>query len=175
MTGIRKCEDRDFEKIFQIINEAAQAYKGVIPADRWKEPYMSRTELEEEVRDGVNFWGYELDGKLVGVIGVQDLKDVTLIRHAYVRRENQRQGIGNKLLSHLVSQAKRPVLIGTWADAAWAIQFYTRNGFSQVPRPTKEILLRKYWSIPERQVETSVVLADKKWTKSNPELARGKS
>ena len=175
MTGIRKCTDKDFEKIFQIINEAAQAYKGVIPADRWKEPYMPRTELEKEIRDGVNFWGYELDGKLVGVMGIQHVKDVTLIRHSYVRRENQNRGIGNKLLTNLLSQTLRPVLIGTWADAAWAIQFYTRSGFSQVPRSTKEILLRKYWSIPERQVETSVVLADEKWTKSNPELPRAKS
>ena len=175
MTGIRKCTDKDFEKIFQIINKAAQAYKSVIPADRWRELYMPRTELEKEIRDGVNFWGYELEGKLVGVMGIQDMKDVTLIRHSYVRKENQNRGIGHKLLSNLLTRTQRPVLIGTWADAAWAIRFYPRNGFRQVPRETKEILLRTYWAIPERQVETSVVLADEKWTRSNPELARGKS
>ena len=163
MTGIRRCIDEDFETIWLIINEAAQVYKGVIPADRWKEPYMSRSELEHEIRDGVRFWGYEEDGSLLGVMGIQDLVDVALIRHAYVRTGNQNQGIGSKLLAHLHGQAKKPVLVGTWAAATWAIRFYERHGFKLVTRETKERLLRKYWSIPERQVETSVVLVDHKW------------
>jgi N-acetylglutamate synthase-like GNAT family acetyltransferase len=162
-TGIRRCLDKDFEAIYLIINEAAEVYKGVIPADRWKEPYMSRTELEREIRDGVRFWGYEHDGNLVGVMGVQDLEDVSLIRHAYVRKANQNQGIGKMLLSHLCSKTRRPVLVGTWAAATWAIRFYEMHGFKQVTTETKDRLLRKYWSIPERQVETSVVLADNKW------------
>ena len=163
MTGIRRCVDEDFETIWLIINEAAQVYKGVIPADRWKEPYMSRSELEHEIRDGVRFWGYEEDGSLLGVMGIQDLVDVALIRHAYVRTGNQNQGIGSKLLAHLHGQAKKPVLVGTWAAATWAIRFYERHGFKLVTRETKDRLLRKYWSIPERQVETSVVLVDHKW------------
>lgn len=163
MTGIRRCVDEDFETIWLIINEAAQVYKGVIPADRWKEPYMSRSELEQEIRDGVRFWGYEDEGSLLGVMGIQDLVDVALIRHAYVRALNQNQGIGSKLLAHLHGQAKKPVLVGTWAAATWAIRFYERHGFKLVTRETKDRLLRKYWSIPERQVETSVVLVDHKW------------
>jgi len=155
--------DEDLETIWLIINEAAQVYKGVIPADRWKEPYMSRSELEHEIRDGVRFWGYEDEGSLLGVMGTQDLEDVALIRHAYVRTGNQNQGIGSKLLVHLHGQAKKPVLVGTWAAATWAIRFYERHGFKLVTSETKDRLLRKYWSIPERQVETSVVLSDKKW------------
>jgi len=163
LTGIRRCVDEDFETIWLIINEAAQVYKGVIPADRWKEPYMSRSELEQEIRDGVRFWGYEDEGSLLGVMGIQDLVDVALIRHAYVRALNQNQGIGSKLLAHLHGQAKKPVLVGTWAAATWAIRFYERHGFKLVTSETKDRLLRKYWSIPERQVETSVVLVDHKW------------
>ena len=164
MIGIRRCLDGDFETICLIINEAAQVYKGVIPADRWKEPYMSKVELEREIRDGVRFWGYEEDGNLVAVMGIQDLENVSLIRHAYVRKRNQNQGIGKRLLSHLCSQASSPVLVGTWAAATWAIRFYEKHGFKQVSRETKDRLLREYWSIPERQVETSVVLVDDKWT-----------
>ena len=163
MTGIRRCLDEDFETICLIINEAAQVYKGVIPSDRWKEPYMSRAELDHEIRDGVRFWGFEEDGTLVGVMGIQDLEDVSLIRHAYVRKAKQRQEIGKKLLSHLCGQATKPVLVGTWAAATWAIRFYERHGFKQLTSDDKDRLLRKYWSIPERQVETSVVLADQKW------------
>ena len=163
MVGIRRCVDEDFETIWLIINEASQVYRGVIPLDRWKEPYMSKTELEHEIRDGVSFWGYEVDGKLAGVMGIQDLEEVSLIRHAYVRRANQNQGIGSKLLFHLHGQTAKPVLVGTWAAANWAIRFYERHGFKLVTRETKDRLLRKYWSIPERQVETSVVLADHKW------------
>ena len=163
MSGIRRCLDKDFETIWIIINEAAQVYKGVIPADRWKEPYMSKTELEHEIRDGVRFWGYEENGNIVGVMGIQDLGDVSLIRHAYVRKTKQNQGIGKKLLAHLCAQATRPVLVGTWSAATWAIRFYEKHGFKQVTKETKDRLLRRYWSIPERQVETSVVLADDKW------------
>ena len=166
MSRIRRCLDEDFETIFLVINEAAQIYKGVIPADRWKEPYMSKTELEHEIRDGVRFWGYEENGNIVGVMGIQDLGDVSLIRHAYVRKTKQNQGIGKKLLVHLCGQATRPVLVGTWAAATWAIRFYEKHGFKQVTKETKDRLLRTYWSIPERQVETSVVLADDKWQKN---------
>jgi N-acetylglutamate synthase-like GNAT family acetyltransferase len=167
LTGIRQCLDEDFETICLVINEAAQVYKGVIPVDRWKEPYMSRAELEKEIRDGVRFWGYENNRNLLGVMGMQDLEDVSLIRHAYVRKANQNQGIGKKLLSHLCGQATRPVLVGTWAAATWAIRFYEGHGFKQVTSETKDRLLRKYWSIPERQIETSVVLANGKWAEQH--------
>jgi N-acetylglutamate synthase-like GNAT family acetyltransferase len=167
LTGIRRCLDEDFETICLVINEAAQVYNGVIPVDRWKEPYISRTELEKEIRDGVRFWGYEDNGNLVGVMGMQDLEDVSLIRHAYVRKANQNQGIGKKLLSHLCGQTTRPVLVGTWAAATWAIRFYEGHGFKQVTSETKDRLLRKYWSIPERQIETSVVLANGKWAEQH--------
>ena len=128
---------------------------------------MSRDELQREIHDGVRFWGYEENGELVGVMGIQDVADVSLIRHAYVRKSKQNQGIGRKLLSDLHNQTSRPMLVGTWADATWAIHFYEKHGFQQVTRETKDRLLRKYWSIPERQVETSVVLADKKWIRQN--------
>ena len=160
---IRKCDNNDFEAIYAIINEAAEAYKGVIPADRWKVPYMPREELKHEIDDNVIFWGYEEDGELIGVMGIQDVKDVTLIRHAYVRTNRQNQGIGKKLLSKLLTQTNRAVLIGTWADAVWAIGFYQKHGFRLVSQDEKNRLLKKYWSIPERQIETSVVLADQKW------------
>ncbi len=160
---IRPCDNTEFEMIYEIINDAARAYKGVIPADCWKEPYMSKDELRHEVDEGVVFWGYEEDGELVGVMGIQHVQDVTLIRHAYVRTAKQNRGIGRRLLSHLREQTTRPILIGTWADAAWAIRFYERYGFRLVSSEEKGRLLRKYWSIPERQIETSVVLADQKW------------
>jgi GNAT superfamily N-acetyltransferase len=157
---IRKCDNADFEVVCAVINDGAQAYKGVIPADRWHEPYMSEGELRQEMSDGVMFWGYEEGGELIGVMGIQHVKDVTLIRHAYVRTGRQRHGIGGRLLLHLMHLTNRPVLIGTWADAFWAIRFYEKNGFKMVNREEKNRLLRQYWSIPERQVETSVVLAD---------------
>jgi N-acetylglutamate synthase-like GNAT family acetyltransferase len=160
---IRQCDDSEFEMIYEIINDAAQAYEGIIPADRWKEPYMSKSELRHEIDAGVIFWGYEKDGALVGVTGIQHVQDVTLIRHAYVRMAKRNQGIGGKLLSHLREQTTRPILIGTWADAVWAIRFYEKHGFRLVSSEEKERLLRKYWSVPERQIETSVVLADQKW------------
>jgi N-acetylglutamate synthase-like GNAT family acetyltransferase len=163
---IRPCDDNDLEAICAIVNEAAEAYRGVIPADRWKEPYMPRQELRHEIDSGVVFWGYEEDGQLAGVMGIQDVQDVTLIRHAYVRTASQGRGIGGKLLNHLLGQARRPVLIGTWAAAVWAIGFYQGHGFRLVTPAQKDLLLKKYWSIPDRQVETSVVLADENWPAS---------
>jgi GNAT superfamily N-acetyltransferase len=157
---IRSCDARDFEQIFQIINDGAQAYKGIIPADRWTEPYMSRDKLRHEIADGIAFWGFEEEGALAGVMGLQDVQDVTLIRHAYVRTASRNQGIGGKLLSHLRTITARPVLIGTWADAVWAIAFYEKHGFHVVDPQEKDRLLKKYWNIPDRQVETSVVLAE---------------
>jgi GNAT superfamily N-acetyltransferase len=160
---IRQCEERDFEVIWAIINDGAQAYKGTIPADRWTEPYMSREKLRGEIDDGVVFWGYEEGGELAGVMGIQEVRDVTLIRHAYVRTRSQKRGIGGRLLSHLREMASRRILIGTWADAVWAIQFYERHGFQLVGGEEKDQLLKRYWTIPERQIATSVVLADATW------------
>ena len=160
---IRQCEPDEFEKIYEVINDAAARYKGVIPSDRWKEPYMSREELQQEIDDGVVFWGYYDGDQLLGVMGIQPVKDVTLIRHAYVRTARQNQGIATKLLSHLRKEATRPILIGTWAAAVWAIRFYEKHGFKLVSPEEKDRLLRKYWSIPERQISTSVVLAEEKW------------
>ena len=160
---IRRCDDRDFESIWTIINDGAQAYRGTIPEDRWTEPYMSKEKLQHEIDDGVVFWGYEDAGVLVGVMGLQQVRDVTLIRHAYVRTSSQKQGVGAHLLSHLRLLAKGPVLIGTWTDAVWAIRFYERHGFHMVSTKEKDRLLKQYWKIPERQIETSVVLADRKW------------
>lgn len=158
---IRRCMEGDFEALYTIINDAAGAYRGVIPPDRWKEPYMPNDEILHEIRDGVMFWGYEEDGLLVGVMGIQNVLDVTLIRHAYVRTAKRNSGIGGKLLTFLLEQTERPVLIGTWADAVWAVRFYQKHGFRLVTPEEKNILLKKYWSIPDRQVETSVVLAQK--------------
>jgi N-acetylglutamate synthase-like GNAT family acetyltransferase len=158
---IRQCAEKDFVAIFEIINEAAVVYKGVIPRDLWHEPYMSGEELRGEIEDGVVFWGAEKAGGLVGVMGIQDKGDVTLIRHSYVRRDCQRLGIGTELLKHLEKETNKPVLIGTWADARWAISFYEKNGYTLVSEQEKNRLLGKYWSIPVRQVQTSVVLAGK--------------
>jgi GNAT superfamily N-acetyltransferase len=157
---IRQCSPNDFEAIYTVINDAAEAYKGVIPEDRWNTPYMPRDELQHEIDEGVLFWGYEDGGELVGVMGIQDVKDVTLIRHSYVRTARQSEGIGGRLLSELREKTDRPVLIGTWADAAWAIRFYERHGFRLVSSEEKDRLLKTYWSIPQRQIETSVVLTD---------------
>ncbi|MGA2617156.1 MAG: GNAT family N-acetyltransferase [Thermoguttaceae bacterium] len=156
---MRPCNDADFDTIVSIINEAAEAYRDVIPADRWHEPYMSREELRHEIHSGVRFWGWQAAGELVGVMGIQDVQDVTLIRHAYVRTAKRNQGIGGNLLCRLRELTNRPVLIGTWAAATWAIRFYQKHGFRLVTPEEKNRLLKKYWSIPERQVETSVVLA----------------
>jgi N-acetylglutamate synthase-like GNAT family acetyltransferase len=169
-SAIRPCTPDDFESIYAIINDAARAYRGVIPPDRYHEPYMPREELREAIRSGVVFWGCEEpgptpgeDGDLVGVMGIQEVQDVTLIRHAYVRTDRRQRGIGGKLLAHLRAQTRRPVLIGTWADAAWAIRFYEKHGFHLVSTDEKTRLLRRYWGISQRQIETSVVLADAKW------------
>ncbi|OGP87676.1 MAG: GNAT family N-acetyltransferase [Deltaproteobacteria bacterium RBG_19FT_COMBO_43_11] len=158
---IRKCTEKDFDDIFEIINDAAQAYKGIIPADRWHEPYMSRQHLQQEIEAGIIFWAWEEEGILEGVMGIQDKGDVTLIRHAYVRTYKRNQGIGTKVLVFLESLTQNPILIGTWADATWAVTFYQKNGYRLVSTDEKNLLLKKYWNIPERQVETSVVLADK--------------
>jgi GNAT superfamily N-acetyltransferase len=164
---IRRLREGDFEEIYAIVNDAAAAYRGVIPADRWTDPYMPRDELREEIAAGVVFWGYEEDGALAGVMGVQPVQDVTLIRHAYVRRISQRRGIGVALLASLLAQTDRPVLIGTWSDADWAIRFYEKQGFQLVSPEEKDRLLRTYWTIDERQIETSVVLADPGWFDSD--------
>jgi len=163
---IRRCRNNESEAIYTIINEASRAYKGVIPADRWKEPYMSRDELRQEMEHGVVFWGYEENGELVGVMGIQHVQDVTLIRHAYVSTSKRGRGIGERLLTALRDQSTRPMLVGTWADAVWAIHFYEKHGFRLVSSQEKDRLLRRYWSIPERQIQTSVVLADKNWFES---------
>jgi GNAT superfamily N-acetyltransferase len=160
---IRQCDEWDFELIWAIINDGASVYKGVIPEDRWTEPYMAREQLRREIHEGVVFWGFEENGALAGVMGLQRVQDVTLIRHAYVRGGNQGRGIGTLLLSHLRTLTSEPVLIGTWADAVWAIRFYEKNGFRVVAPEQKLRLLRKYWTVPDRQIETSVVLADSTW------------
>ncbi len=155
---IRKCLAAEFESVHFLINDAALAYRGVIPADCWKEPYMSRSELHQEMDHGVVFWGYEIESELIGVMGIQQIQDVTLIRHAYVLTAHRKQGIGGKLLSHLLAQSARPILVGTWADAVWAIHFYEKHGFTQVTVEEKDRLLRKYWSVAEKQIRSSVVL-----------------
>jgi N-acetylglutamate synthase-like GNAT family acetyltransferase len=160
---IRQCTSDDFTDIHTIINDAASAYKGVIPADRWHEPYMSREYLKHELDSGVVFWGVEGNGILCGVMGIQPVKDVTLIRHAYVRTAQRSKGIGGQLLAHLKTLTQGPALVGTWKAAAWAIRFYEKHGFRLVSMDEKDRLLKTYWSIPERQTETSVVLADEKW------------
>jgi len=149
----------DFDAILKVINDAAQAYRGVIPDDRWEEPYMSAEELQGEIEAGIRFFGWLEGGHLSGVTGIQAIKDTTLIRHAYVLPGYQRQGIGTKLLEYLISLAETPeIMVGTWADATWAIRFYEKHGFKLVSPREKDRLLRTYWNIPERQVETSVVL-----------------
>ena len=161
MPIIRQCNSADLQEIYAIINTAALAYKGVIPADCWKEPYMPEDELRHEITRGVEFWGYEEAGKLSGVMGMQPVMDVTLFRHAYIRPDRQRQGIGKLLLQTLRERAHSPILIGTWSAASWAIRFYEKHDFVMVTQGEKDRLLRKYWTISERQIETSVVLAEK--------------
>jgi GNAT superfamily N-acetyltransferase len=156
---IRSLLPSDFDAILKVIDDAAQAHKGVIPDDRWKEPYMSAEELKEEIEGGVRFFGWIECGHLLGVTGIQALKDTTLIRHAYVLPRYQRQRIGTKLLEYLIGLAEtQDILVGTWVDAAWAIQFYEKHGFKMVSSRERDRLLRTYWNIPERQIETSVVL-----------------
>jgi GNAT superfamily N-acetyltransferase len=158
-TMISKLQPNEFKAILHVVNDAAEAYRGVIPADRWQEPYMSTEELKIEIESGVEFYGWVENDTLVAVMGIQLVNDVTLLRHAYVLTNRQRRGIGEKLLNHLVSNAQTSkVLVGTWEAAKWAIRFYEKHGFKLVPREEKDRLLRKYWNIPERQIETSVVL-----------------
>ena len=160
---IRKSVKGDSPAMSAIINDAAQAYRGVIPADRWHEPYMPADELAKEIAAGVVFWVAEEDGRLAGVMGIQDKGDVALVRHAYVAPSTQRSGVGTQLLQHVEGLVDKPILIGTWAAASWAIDFYKRNGFTVVSSGDKDRLLRTYWSIPARQIETSVVLASRRW------------
>jgi len=165
---IRRSEEGDLEAIWAIVNDGAIAYKGIIPSDRRHEPYMTREELRREIDDGVTFWGFEADGELAGVMGIQPVEDVTLIRHAYVRTAHQKQGIGARLLAHLIEMTEGPLLVGTWRDASWAIHFYEGHGFTMLPDDVYQIVIRRYWKIPLRQIETSVVLADRKWMNLNP-------
>ncbi len=168
---IRRCADQDFASIQEVINDAAIAYKGIIPKDRWHEPYMTAEHLEREIADGVVFWGFEDEGELVGIMGIQPVDDVELIRHAYVRTARRRGGIGGKLLRYLEGQIENPLLVGTWAAAGWAIRFYERHGFSPIASVAeKDRLLRTYWSIPARQIETSVVLANAAWFARKPRI-----
>jgi N-acetylglutamate synthase-like GNAT family acetyltransferase len=160
---IRKSVATDSPAILSIINDAARAYRGVIPADRWHDPYMPASELDKEISDGVQFWVAEQGRGIAGLMGVQDKGEVTLVRHAYVASTAQRSGIGTKLLRHLECLVDKPILIGTWAAASWAIEFYQRNGFTLVDSEEKDRLLRTYWSIPARQIETSVVLANNRF------------
>jgi GNAT superfamily N-acetyltransferase len=157
--SIRLCGADDRVAILAIVNAAAEAYRGVIPADRWHEPYMPADELDGEIASGVAFWGYEAGGELVGIMGIQPMTDVDLIRHAYVAPAGQRQGVGGALLEHLPRSTTRPLLVGTWAAADWAIRFYRRHGFELASPQLTSQLLERYWAIPDRQIETSVVLA----------------
>lgn len=172
---IREGAAGDFEAILAIVNDAAQAYRGVIPDDCWHEPYMPADDLANEIASGVKFWVLEDSHRLVGVMGIQDKGDVALVRHAYTATAVQRRGIGTKLLRHVETLVGKPVLIGTWAAASWAIEFYQRNGFRVVTESDKNRLLRTYWSIPARQIETSVVLADGQWLQQNTQLLRAPS
>ena len=162
---IRKCRNSDFDTIYVIINESSQSYKGVIPSEYWKEPYMSKNELKREIDEGVEFFGYEVDGKLVGVMGIQHKQDITLIRHAYVCTSKQNRGIGGKLLSYLQELTTEPILIATWSSATRAIQFYKKHGFQLLFQEEGDRLQRKYWSTPEHKIKASVVFADQKWFK----------
>ena len=163
---IRRGTDEDFEEIFNIINDAAMAYKGVIPPDRWHEPYMTKEELQTQIEDGVKFCCYVNDNEIIGVMGIQDEKEVELIRHAYVRTKQRSKGIGTLLLLELMRGSTKPILIGTWKAADWAISFYEKHGFRLVDEEEKNRLLKKYWAIPVRQIEPSVVLVDEKYKKA---------
>jgi GNAT superfamily N-acetyltransferase len=160
MSTIRLCHEEERRDIQAIVNAAAEAYRGAIPDDCWQEPYMNLRELDREIAAGVAFWGYEADGAVIGVMGIQSVDDVALIRHAYVLPSSQRQGVGGALLLHLRRLTARRMLVGTWAAADWAIGFYRRNGFALVSPERKTALLKTYWTIPDRQIETSVVLAN---------------
>jgi N-acetylglutamate synthase-like GNAT family acetyltransferase len=170
-SGIRRSGEGDFTAILAIINDAARAYRDVIPPDRWHEPYMPAEELTRELGSGgVEFWVAEEDGEVRGVMGMQDKGDVALVRHAYVASNIQRIGLGTRLLRHVESCTDKPILIGTWAAASWAIEFYRRNGYTLVDDEQKDRLLRRYWSIPARQIETSVVLANARWLRGQASI-----
>jgi len=171
MALIRKSGEANLAAVLAIVNAAAQAYRGVIPADQWREPYMPLDELEKAILDGVIFWVAEGAGRLVAVMGIQDKGEVALVRHAYVTPSLQRTGVGTSLLRYVQGLTSKPVLIGTWADALWAIEFYRKNGFTLVPNTDKDSLIRRYWSIPAGQAETSVVLADRRWMDANQRTA----
>ena len=158
-SSVRPCRDDERSAILAIVNAAAEAYRDVIPADRWRVPYMPPGELDAEIAAGVAFWGCEADGELAGIMGIQPVRDVELIRHAYVSPASQGRGVGGALLEQLTRRSTRPMLVGTWAAAEWAIRFYRRHGFEPVSTERKTELLQTYWTIPERQIETSVVLA----------------
>ncbi len=162
---IRPATESDFDDILQIINDAATAYKGIIPSDRWHEPYMSKHELEIQIKEGVSFICYEDDGQVTGVMGFQDKIDVNLVRHAYVKTVERNKGIGSILIRELVKESNKPLLIGTWKAASWAIKFYQNHGFVLASEDDKNRLLKKYWNIPERQIETSVVLVERHYLK----------
>ncbi len=164
---VRRSRDDERGEVLAIVNSAAEAYRGVIPDDRWREPYMAASELEREVAAGVEFWVYETDGVLAGAMGMQPVRDVDLIRHAYVRPDHQRSGVGGALLRHLRGLSTRRMLVGTWAAAEWAVRFYRLHGFELVPAEQTPSLLKTYWTVPDRQIETSVVLA-------NPPIERGR-
>jgi N-acetylglutamate synthase-like GNAT family acetyltransferase len=163
---IRLSVDEDYPAMLVIINDAANAYRRVIPTDRWQEPYMPADELAKEIADGVVFWVAEQEGRLSAVMGIQDKGDVALVRHAYVAPTTQRAGVGTTMLHHLEKLTDKPILIGTWASASWALEFYKRNGFTLLPSGESSRLLKTYWSIPARQIETSVVLANGRWMES---------
>jgi GNAT superfamily N-acetyltransferase len=156
---IRPCREEEAETMLAIINSAAEAYRGAIPADCWHKPFMPAAELRSDIAAGITFVGYEVDGVVAGVMGIQPVRNVDLIRHAYVLPAYQGHGVGSALLAYLRAQSHRQILIGTWAAATWAVRFYERRGFLLVPEATKALLLRTYWTVSERQIETSVVLA----------------
>ena len=157
---ISDCADADFDLVLGVINDGAEAYRGIIPADRWHDPYMTRQDLTDEIVAGVAFRGqFDAEAGLVGVMGAQPVQDVILIRHAYIKTAWQRKGIGAELIRDLLSRVDRSVLVGTWAAAVWAIAFYEKHGFELVSEEEKNRLLQTYWSIPARQIETSVVLS----------------
>ena len=161
---IRLCTNADVRKILSAINDAAEAYRGIIPKDRWHDPYMRLSYLKKEINEGVIFHGYiHSDDRLIGVMGIQDKRDVALIRHAYVRTKFRREGIGSQLLNHVIQSIDKPLLVGTWKAAHWAVAFYEKHGFRDVGQAETRRLLTTYWSIPIRQVETSIVLADASW------------
>ena len=163
---IRRCDSNDTQQIWEIINDGAQAYRGVIPSDCLRDPYMLKANLQREIEEGVRFWAYQNGGSLLAVMGLQSVQDVTLIRHAYVRSNNQKQGLGGHLLSRLCAMADGPILVGAWKDASWAIGFYEKFGFRSVPVQMKTFLLKKYWNVSDRQIEMSVVLANPEWFRS---------